>query len=470
MENLYEYKQEKNSKLNTTCYCKLVLTKHADTLTYTTSHVFNYRFNYSTRTRTFNLDYNKKSQVIFENKFLLNLKNGDVETEYNIITNTQSNTKTKISNSSNDFNCIFKFMENAHIKGERNRNFWGAKYNRATQHINKIFYDILKDDITNDYFFKKLNLDNRHVNFLYQLVVLYHLEKKNIKPHNNIFFHIQHVYPKKKWLDKNENKFLPAVLDSMGIKSKYLIKELSNNTLPINILSVNFLCKMFGENHLSYLSQFNWKEHSIQSTIKYKKTHTLEHEFEKKSILKVLKKWDYTIDDDAINILQNILRLRDNLIKNGIKDLKFKPKNYQDLDIIQVQWEFLKQYFSKKYKLKYNINPLVVEDIEKPIITEDKTFNISLLLSEEQFKLEGVYMKNCMGNQFPMGILNLFVSMNCGKKRINLQYYKGKLKQSYGKANSETPKDFKEAIGILSDRILKYKNLKWEKEKYEIIN
>mgnify|MGYP003704568665 CR=1 FL=1 len=51
---------------------------------------------------------------------------------------------------------------------------------------------------------------------IYEILIDYHLDKKNIKGHNNVYFDIQNNYPKKKWLNQNDNKFLPAILDSYG--------------------------------------------------------------------------------------------------------------------------------------------------------------------------------------------------------------------------------------------------------------
>lgn len=55
------------------------------------------------------------------------------------------------------------------------------------------------------------------LNTIYDLIVDYHLDVKGIKGHNGIYFDIQQEYPKKKWLERNEYKYLPAVLDSMEL-------------------------------------------------------------------------------------------------------------------------------------------------------------------------------------------------------------------------------------------------------------
>ena len=96
---------------------------------------------------------------------------------------------------------------------------------------------------------------------------------KGIKGHDGVYDDIQTEYPKKKWLIKNDYKFLPSILDSYGIKSKYLIGELNKNfSRKIQIGSLNYLCKLFGENYIDYLKQINWDRHCYEN-VPNKKLH-----------------------------------------------------------------------------------------------------------------------------------------------------------------------------------------------------
>ncbi len=74
-----------------------------------------------------------------------------------------------------------------------------------------------------------------------------------------------------------------------------------------------------------------------------------------------------------------------------------------------------------------------------------------------------------MGNQFIHGIFSIFVSLQKGRKKINMQFRKGNLIQSYGKANTPIPKDFEEPMKIVIDRFKEYGQLTWVKTKYDII-
>ena len=108
-------------------------------------------------------------------------------------------------------------------------------------------------------------------------------------------------------------------------------------------------------------------------------------------------------------------------------------------------------------------------DIEKDIVLNDQIYKPNILLTEEDYRVEGYAMKNCMSKQFPHGALYIFISLHHGRKRINLQYRKGNLIQSYGKANTTVPESYNEVIDILTERMRKYSHIEWKKEKYDLL-
>ena len=132
-------------------------------------------------------------------------------------------------------------------------------------------------------------------------------------------------------------------------------------------------------------------------------------------------------------------------------------------------WSGYKLHFARGYKVKYLIPDEVVEEIQRDICVGENTFKPKVLLTEDEFRLEGYSMKNCMSKQFPHGAIYIFVSLQLNRKKINLQYRKGNLIQSYGKANTTVDSIFDDATIILSKRLKKYSNLEWKKEKYEFI-
>ena len=150
-------------------------------------------------------------------------------------------------------------------------------------------------------------------------------------------------------------------------------------------------------------------------------------------------------------------------------NLKFKFKSTDDLNSAFELWNSYKTHLSRGYRLRYIVNNSFKEFIEEDILINDEIYKPKLILNEEDFIFEGQVMKNCMSKQFSAGVIYLFVSLQNRNKRINLQYKKGHLIQSYGKANTDVPPIFKEAVEILTSRFKKMSNVTWKKEKYDFI-
>ena len=194
-------------------------------------------------------------------------------------------------------------------------------------------------------------------------------------------------------------------------------------------------------------------------------------------MVKVINNWEseglrvgsnITFDGSLISGFYNVLELRDKIEKKGI-ELRFTATCDNEIDQIYEEWEGLRKYLQKGYKIRYTFPEEFINYIEQPIIIGDVVYDPLILKTEEDFKIEGHIMKNCMGNQFPHAIAAIFISLRKGKKWVDVQYRKGENSMCYGKANSPTPDSFKSAINVLNNRIKKYKEVKWIKEKYDLI-
>ena len=462
MDLLFEYTQEKTDRKHKTLnVCNFILSRNSEMIEYSSY---------------FNFDYNRfgtKQKITFQHSFIVNLTNGDIDISYKIINNDLIEDKlfrNTFKHKKNDFKMLFDLSENGFERGEKRYNYWGVKFKRAKDELLVIFYNQIKDYFKNDFISHKLQKGEYHINHLYDMLVDLHLELKGIKGHDGIYFDIQHEYPKKKWLEKNEYKFLPAVLDSYNIKSKYLIGELNKHTdKPVMISSLNYLCKLFGSNYIDYLRQIKWEHHCYDATPN-KKTHELKNESEKNSLVSVINKWekDTLKSDSLIYMLNKLFTIREVLEQKGL-NLKFRAKNDHEFENLMEIWSGFKIHFTRGYKVKYLLPNNVINDLEEEFKLGDMNFKPKLILSEEDFRIEGYTMKNCMSKQFPHGAIYIFVSLQYKRKKINLQYRKGQLVQSYGKANTVVPKLFEEAICYLTNKFKKYSNLEWRKEKYDFI-
>lgn len=461
MDLLFHYEQFKVQKKNESpSYCEFRLYEEGHRIMFLS---------------TFDLHYHRwgvKKYMLYNYSFIIDTNTGDIEMINKIINDRYNQTgfhTTKVINKKNDFNFLNELIHNSIIKGENKINFWGVKFNRAMEKMFKILHGKLKDNVTQDFLKTKEYQMKYEVNSFYDFLVDYHLDKKGIKGHDNVYHDIQYVYPKKKWLKQNENKFLPATLDSLGIKTKHFISMINQNN-NINILSLNYLCKLFGDNYIDYINQIDWVSHTIHLPHN-KKTHTLKNESEKKHMIMLIDSWfnnEQIMVDSLLYNVNNLLSVREKIEEKGI-DVKFKVKNYDSLGYTMESWMGILSHFKNGYKMKYIFPSEYVNEIETEIISENITYKPRLLTTEEDFKIEGSIMKNCMGKQFNNGQIYQYVSMETDKKRVNLQFKNGNLINFYGKANTDIPPEFTKPIEILESKFKIHKDMTWTKEKYDFL-
>lgn len=460
MDLLFKHTQEKVDKYENKSRCDLKLFSDNLNLIFQADYQFDYK------------RYGTKKDIQFEHMFNLDMTTGDISVTYRILNNNVTSDemfRNKIKHKKNNFNLIFDLCENGFMRGEKRIGYWGVKFHRAQDKFMEIITKQLKDRFKTQ-FYKDKDYSITKVNRMYDLLVDFHLDAKSIKSHDGIYYDIQNDYPKKKWLIKNDFKFLPAVLDSYGIKSRYLIGELNkNNSKPIHIGSLNYICKLFGSNHIDYLKQFVWMNHCYDLP-NNKKTHQLKNDSEKLCMVKCISNWetDTLKSDSLIYSINKLLSIREQLEERGV-DLKFKAKNDNEFENHMDTWSSIKTHFSRGYKVRYDIPQDIVDEIEKDITINDEIYKPTVLLTEDDYRLEGFVMKNCMSKQFPHGAFYIHVSLQNKRKRVNLQYRKGNLIQSYGKANTPVLESFIGAIDLLSERMKNFSNLEWKKEKYDHI-
>lgn len=463
MDLIFKHSQEKkDKKLSSNSNCDIKLYRNESELIFFAVYEFDYH------------RYGNKKHVTFEHGFNLNIKSGDVQTTYRILNDGLTEEKmfrNSYLKKKNDFKMFLELTENGFIRGEKRINYWGVKYNRQVESMINLIFKIISPHFKNDFHKSKNYIEKPVINPLYDMIVDYHLDIKKIKSHDGVYYDIKNEYPKKKWLIKNDYKFLPSVLDSYGIKSKYLIGELNKlSGKPINISTLNYICKLFGNSYLDYLKRIKWENHCYDSTPN-KKIHELKNDSEKNCMVNVINKWESeTLKTDSfVYSVNKLLSIRETLNVKGV-DLRFKARNDHDFDNLMEQWMGIKIHFARGFKVKYVMPNDFIETIEEEIIIGEERYNPKLILSEEDFRLEGFTMKNCMSKQFSHGAIYIYVSLQHKRKRVNLQYRKGRLNQSYGKANTPVTPIFNEAIEVLTKRFERYNNIEWRKEKYDFLN
>jgi hypothetical protein len=369
----------------------------------------------------------------------------------------------------NRFDLLAELTSFGFYKGGKEKG-WGVRFDKKIEEAWVLMKDIIQPRIENDYL-KTKGYNKVEVNPMFDLIVDYHLDCNDIKGHDLIYLDIQNDYPKLKFLKQNDRKFIPSVLDGYGIKTKHYVSTLTNNDegMPIIIKSLNYFSKLYGENYIDYMNKVDWHLHcyKIPPT---NRTHELKNEREKKNMLKTMVNWerDGLSRDSLIHSLYSLLELRDKLEKTGI-DLKYTATNDEEFRRLEESWKGLKQYLSRGYKIRYTFPDEFLGYIEEEIIIGDVKYTPKVLSTEEDFKVEGHIMKNCMGGQFNHGSIFIFISLRKGKRWVDVRFNKGEQTMVYGKANSPVPDDFKVVVAALSKRVKKYGKVSWVKEKYDLI-
>lgn len=462
MDLLLKYSQEKSDKKSkSSSVCNLILFGDENNIRYESTFILDFH------------RYGSRKNVIFNHVLEINLLTGDFNIVYTINNcglKTDNMFKSTIKNKKNDFKQLMNLLDDGFYRGEKRKDYWGIKYKRTTERITNIITEKFKNRFINDYFKNKDYKSKNVISELYDIIVDFHLDCKKIKGHNSVYLDIQEDYPKKKWLKKNNNKFLPSILDYYGIKSKYLIGELSKNiSKPIYLKSLNYLCKLFGEEYINYIKKVPWYEFCYQLPPNNKK-HVLKNESEKKFMIGVmLSYWRNPLQTGSlINDVNRLLSLREILEVKGL-DLKFKANNSTEFEHLESSWTSIKSHFTKGFKIKYTFDDNFVKTIEKDILVDDIKYKPKILVTEDDFRVEGFQMGNCMSKQFTNGMLFIYISLQSNRRRINLQYRNGELNQSYGKSNNPVPEIFNDAVKILNNRMSQFKDIKWYRERYDFI-
>jgi hypothetical protein len=412
----------------------------------------------------FHFEYPNNIKLTITHELDLNIVTGNFKVTYIHQNNDKITKKTK----ENDFKLLVSLVEIGMIQGENSRIYWGVQYRKANDKVSTIFYNKIKNRFKNDFYNKSLFCHKSAYSFMFRLIVNYYLDKNGIKSHDGIYHIIEDNFPAKMWLKKNDYNFLPSVLDSYGIKSKYFIKEL-NPSSKINLKALKYICNLFGDNYIDYIKQIDWKGCST-TKFSYTKKHVLKNEYEKKTMVKVINEFKQK-EVGGKNIIQLIYAFmsnKDELTKMNL-NLKFKFNNIETFYDSYEQVNGFLRHKKRGYRIRYTLPSEFVEMVEKPFIIENKTFIPKILATEDDFIIEGHQMKNCMAQQFTQGIIFIYISLKSECGTVNLQYKKGKLIQSRGKANSNVIEEFKDGIHILTDRLMSNPDVKWIKEKFDFL-
>lgn len=231
---------------------------------------------------------------------------------------------------------------------------------------------------------------------------------------------------------------------------------------PIRLFTLNYFCKLFGDDYLQYIKEVPWESECIFYLFS-KKIHALKNDQEKRALIRIFNEWKDSEEGKfvpLISTLQTLFTTRSFIESKGIP-LTFNPKNVEEFNKLIEKWNSIKVHYRRGYKLKFDFTQNFIEKIEAPIIINENIFIPKVLTTEEEFAIEGAIMNNCMGLQFKHGLSSIYISIEHGKKRVNAQYTKGVLDQHFGKANTPILNYFYEPLDIITQRFSEFSDMSW---------
>jgi hypothetical protein len=213
--------------------------------------------------------------------------------------------------------------------------------------------------------------------------------------------------PSKKFLKKNNNDYIDALLDEKNVNYNWLkaiIKSKNREENNSNIKLIILFSQIFGSNGKDYMLMIiNHLYTYYFPTIKYD---GVQHELTKYEKLKLV---DF-IKNNFTNIRKNIiifelinyLKLRDKLINSGVS-FRFDIENVEELFATIKKYNVLIKREKTKIIKGYEYPTFNLNELEGIHINGENKFDVKLLKNEDDFINESLSMKNCLYDRFNDG-------------------------------------------------------------------
>jgi hypothetical protein len=314
---------------------------------------------------------------------------------------------------------------------------------------------------------------------LFDSIVKKFVEVKKIKVHNNYEPLLVNWYPTKKFLKRNGNKLIAAILDKVNLKSKYSIKFLHQHP-HINFAFFIKICKLFGEDWVRYVPNIN-KDFFIGTTFKTSNSIFSDPidkkipfnpyvltDNEKSRLVKLCN--DHVKKDHPLITSENIiLDMYDHFnmlfrVKPYYPDWEFKGQTLELFRQEHVELSKIERLIKKGTSIIYTFNQEMVDNIEEPIIvthpesTTPVTLYPVILKREEEYIEEGAHMHHCVAsyaNTDTSIVISLRQESKVGDERVTSEYKTntGQCVQSRYFCNDAPPEIFHTGLIVLENRV-----------------
>ena len=432
------------------------------------------------RIRGVNKRYFKIKNIIFGIKF--NTKNGNI-TSYNI--NFKNSIKNKL------FTVRTNWFE--HVSAVIHQ-FNGLRYSfHGTNNIKDIdlrtdeetrIYHALKEKLCSEKFMTKF-LDEIDVSdctitpFENQTITQQTLSKliekmvkiKEIKVPDDWYHFLFCHYPGSKYLKRNNNKLVLAVLDSYGLKTKSLVKIIHKYP-KISLSTLSELAKLFGPKYPSYLGNIKDEVYSSWGNSKNNGNQSItitqvplelrkgtSGVFERFVITDDERENIFKLINDTSAIRQNVVSLlldhisMLNTCKEYYPEISFTSSNWNSFNNEHMRLSKIVKKIKSGMTIEYVYDNRLIRDIERHI-GDIKPY---ILKTDEDYSEEGEYMHHCVAT-YTSKEQSIIVSLRDGKERVTCEFVKknGEMVQARYFSNQQPPNNFLGAIESVGQKIKKH--------------
>ena len=286
--------------------------------------------------------------------------------------------------------------------------------------------------------------------------IRFFIGKNEIKGPNHLTSLMIKLYPGKKALKKNGNNIIPAILDRIGLKSKFFI-NLMNNYKP-DLTYVVMYANLLGLKHIKNLNKDFFKyerlpyETFLDVRVKYDNVIDSDYDiitdYDRKNIVKIIN--DFTlsesIDKNTIGqrnqagnitgLIQDHIRIIRKL-KEYEPDIKIRAKTF-------IEFENEHTNYSEKYSLYRNseeIYYLYDSELINELKNSQNGCDYVLLSNDMDYINESTHQSNCVRTYIDK-FDSIIISVRRGNKRATTEFtFNGLCIQQRGSYNSPTDVD-----------------------------
>lgn len=339
------------------------------------------------------------------------------------------------------------------------------------------------------------------IEFTVESLIKLFIKTKGIKVPNDYIGYLVNWYPTQKYLKKNENKLILAILDRLKLKTKSL-NRLLHEIPEANIANLITLSKLFGYNDIhKYIHNLDKRFLSVKTSPQLSLIGQLGYESlnnhfeyslstdEKSRLLKLLNSFFNNNGKDLIPesgrdisymINQQFIQITDHMsmiakIKEYFPETELRAQNFKDFHHEHIEYSKTERLIQKGYTIQYTFDDKLIKHIEEPIQPKfniglndapayatdmDKTsaFYPVILKTDGEYSEEGKHMHHCVGSYSDKEqslIVSIREGSSSGEERVTCEFdaKTRTMIQAKSFCNAKPPERFEIVVKALCDKI-----------------